>query len=281
MADKQLMLPGTIVKKSNAIARARSNFSVLESRIVALVATKVHIDDIDFNMYEIPLTELGVEEKKLSGDQYAEIKKALLKLKKAEIYIQGEGRNFAAYSVFSKVMYKNGVLSARFDPDLKPHFLQLKKNFTEYNLMDYLMLSSTYSQKLFEFLKSWASCNEHTETILDLFKLLNVPESLQRYPDFKRYVLEKAHKDINTKTSLSFEWEAIKTKNKVTSIQFIFSKKICLEIKTQKKVDDQQKQSDKNNQLFSEAAACAKSTISCVPKQNDLCNLCQRMGFKN
>ena len=59
MAERQLPLPGEIVKKSNALARARwSADSVWEPRLVALLASKVKQDDEDFQTYEIPIREL-------------------------------------------------------------------------------------------------------------------------------------------------------------------------------------------------------------------------------
>ena len=65
MAVKQLPLPGEIVKKSNALARARwSAESVWEPRLVALLASKVRADDTDFHVYEVPVTELMGRQRK-------------------------------------------------------------------------------------------------------------------------------------------------------------------------------------------------------------------------
>ena len=54
--------------------------------------------------------------------------------------------------------------------------------------------------------------------------MASASETLRKYTDFKRFVLDKAHRDINEKTSLNYEWEPLKTKNKVTALRFIFSK---------------------------------------------------------
>ena len=157
MAMQQLSLPGELVKKSNAITRAQwQPESIWEPRIVALVASKVRTDDEDFFTYKIPVTELtGVSEQNLRGNQYREIAKSIEHLGKAIIRIQGnKPRNFRQYNIFSMCGYEDGYLIARFDPDLKPHFLGLKEKFTEYSLMQLLLLPSTYSQRLFEILKS-------------------------------------------------------------------------------------------------------------------------------
>ena len=136
--------------------------------------------------------------------------------------------DWTKYNVFSRCRFrkKEGILELGFHPDLIPHYLQLKKNFVQYNLIEYLTLSSLYSQKVFEILKSWANRSEITILIPELHVALSVPESLRiDFAAFRRRALEKAYKDINEKTSLRYEWEAIKTKNKVTAIRFIFSQK--------------------------------------------------------
>ena len=59
MAAKQLPLPGEIVKKSNALCRARWEVdSLYEPRLVALTASKVKRSDLDFQVYEIPLQDI-------------------------------------------------------------------------------------------------------------------------------------------------------------------------------------------------------------------------------
>ena len=128
MAMKQVPLPGNIVKKSNAIARAKwQPESIWEPRIVALVASKVQENDEDFQTYRIPVAELtGLSDEKLQGKQYHDIKRSILHLRKAEIYIEGnKPRNFRSYGIFSMTGYEDGYMLARFDPDMKPHFLNL------------------------------------------------------------------------------------------------------------------------------------------------------------
>ena len=50
-----IMEENTLVKKSNALARAkRSADSIWIGRMVAIVASQVHTEDADFQEYEIP-----------------------------------------------------------------------------------------------------------------------------------------------------------------------------------------------------------------------------------
>jgi plasmid replication initiation protein len=233
MAKEQIVLPGTIVKKSNVLCRARwAVESVFEPRLVALVAARVNKNDEDFQTYEIPVRELtGLTND--GGEAYRTIKEVTESLMSRVIKIQAEGsRSFALYNVFSRCVYNDDTktISARFDPDLKPHYLGLKQKFTEYNLLEYLTLPSIYSQRIFEILKSWTDQSEVTIPLVDLYEMLNAPKTLRfNFKDFRRRVLEKAHKDINNKTSLRFIWEPVKKSTAVnaavTAVTFKFNPK--------------------------------------------------------
>ena len=228
MAEKQIAFNGEIVKMSNALARAQwTPESIWEPRIVALVASKVRADDEDFLVYKIPVAELtGVSDENLRGNQYREIAKSIAHLGKAVVRIQGsKPRNFRQYNVFGMCGYEDGYLIARFDPDLKPHFLHLKEQFTAYKLLEYLSLPSIYSQKMFEILRSWADQPSSTIALAELHEMLNVPDSMRHnFGEFRRRVLEKAHKDISEKATLRYAWEPIKEGKAVTAIRFVFSR---------------------------------------------------------
>lgn len=137
--------------------------------------------------------------------------------------------------------------------------------------MEFLLLPSTYSQRLFEVLKSWSSLPEAVIDLSDLFSMLDVPPSLQRYPDFRRYVLEKAHKDISGKTGLRYQWEPIKQGRAVAAIRFTFGA-----ISAQASEKKNQAKRSQDNELLKKAVACFKSG-SCSPRPNKQCDICGRL----
>ena len=61
----------------------------------------------------------------------------------------------------------------------------------------------------------------------ELKKLLMVEDvkSYNRFPDFRRFVLEKAQLEINELTDIDISFEPIKTGRKVTSIKFTIEEK--------------------------------------------------------
>ena len=273
MAQRQLVIPGPVVKKSNALARAAwSVKSVYEPRLVALVASRVRVDDQDFQDYEIPLSELlGGAVDGRTRQLVAEVIEGLL----GRILTLPRPNGWAKCNVFSWCEYdsKAGCIRARFDPGLKEHYLNLQSHFTQYSLMEFLLLPSTYSQRLFEVLKSWSSLPEAVIDLSDLFQMLDAPASLQRYPDFRRYVLEKAHRDITTRTGLRYEWEPIKKGRAVAAIRFTFGARSA-----QASEKKNQAKRSKDNELLKKAVACFKAKgPSCSPKSSKLCDICKRL----
>lgn len=274
MAQRQLVIPGPVVKKSNALARASwSVKSVYEPRLVALVASRVRADDQDFQDYEIPLSELlGGSGDGRTRQLVAEVVEGLL----GRVLTLPRPSGWAKCNVFSWCEYdsKAGCIRARFDPGLKEHYLNLQSHFTQYSLMEFLLLPSTYSQRLFEVLKSWSSLPEAVIDLSDLFEMLDVPASLRaNFKDFRRRVLEKAHKDISSQTGLRYQWEPIKKGRAVAAIRFTFGTRSA---QTSEKKN--QAQRSKDNELLKKAVACFQSKgFSCSPRDNKQCDLCKRL----
>lgn len=225
MDVKQLMLPGKTVKKSNALARARwSPDSVWEPRLVAMLAAQIKAGDTDFQTYEIRLVDLLGKDP--GGKDYQEFEKVIDKVMSRVITLRN-GDDWKKYTMFSSCEYssKKGILKIGFHPDLKEHYLQLNQ-YIRYNLIEFMLLPSIYSQRLFEFLKSWDDKKEVVIELKELHEMLDTPKALRaKYKDFRVRVLEKAHKDILKFTDIYYTWEPIKKGRAVSWIKFIFGKR--------------------------------------------------------
>jgi plasmid replication initiation protein len=242
MANRNLAL---MVKKSNILCRASwAPESVWEARLIALVASKIKTSDKDFQTYEVSITAILAGQDR-GGMSYNLIEDTTKKSMSHPIKIKNEKTGgWDMYNLFSKCSYnpKKSSITVRFDPDLKPHYLQLKKHFAKYDLAQFLLLPSTYSQRLYEILKSWDDQSEVNIDIVDLHTMLDVPESLKKnFKDFRRRVLEKAHKDITKHTVLKYEWEPIKRGRKVVFIKFVFTSRRAKKASAAKDLKRQQK----------------------------------------
>ncbi len=285
MATRQLLLPGEIVKKSNELCRAAwSVKSVYEPRLVALVASRVKKEDEVLQTYRIPAAALLGDA--TDGRTYAIISATCQNLQRKVIRFEtpGKKKGFELYNLFARVAYlpDEGIIEAEIHPKLLQHYIGLNLKFAEYNLFEFLKLPSTYSQRIFEILKSWDDMPFKEIDLDDLYRMLDVPESLRRYPDFRRKVLDRAHRDIG-KTSLRYEWEPVKRGRAVVAIRFVFTKKGVIAIHSKKSKKNTADESAKKNQAVIAATKCfTQSQGHCTPRpglmQCDVCKLYVQKG---
>ena len=154
---QQLTLPGEIVKKRNELVRSKISISNVDgSRILANLIACVRHDDTQFkDTYRVPVKDFMSDQ---GGKSYSNIKAMCRELAKATAEIEepdpdGPHPIFRIYTFFSSISYRKGVVEARFNQEMQPLLLDLRRCFTQYNLMEYLTLPSLYSQKLFEILQ--------------------------------------------------------------------------------------------------------------------------------
>jgi len=272
MYHQQRKLP-LILKKSNELVRTQLSVenNALANKIFATLIR--HIDENIFPSVSFSAGELIGEDAK-GGAEYRKLKKAAGVLMKARIdsleYDSiGKEIGFTMYNLFASCVYKNGVITAEFTASLKPHLLNLKKHFTPLNYFELIELSSFYSQRLYELLKSWENPSGFVELRLDaLYDLISYPKDLRGdFSSLRRKVLEQAERDINGKTGFQFRWEPIKEGRKVVAIRFIIGEQ---GEKSQKK--RQTKKAEKERQERNNAAVLRKPHIlaakACQKKNN-------------
>jgi Protein involved in initiation of plasmid replication len=265
----------------NVLARAQwPDGGQYDLDLVMHIASKIRIDDEDFQTYSFPVSELGYGDK-LDGRTYKRVKDALERLSSGSIKIQGERDNYYFYSLFSMAGYEDGKILVRFDPHLKPFFLHLSRNFTSFELFELRMLPSEYSKRLFLLLKSYSSLDDTVIDLDELHSKLHTPDSQKNdFAQFRLRVLNKAQKDLHD--SLLFEWEPIKKGKSVTRIRFIFNKKNVYAKRKEQEEKLKEKETQKQRQAIGKALECSRAQTSLDCKRNQgraACKLCDRLGL--
>lgn len=104
----------------------------------------------------------------------------------------------------------DGYIEFEFSKRLKKYLVALKKNFTEYQLYNILVLNSKHSARLYEIMKMY----RHRKTapvvkVEELREMLSV-KGYKKWNDFKRYILEPARNDLYNLTDIGFNFEELK-----------------------------------------------------------------------
>jgi plasmid replication initiation protein len=119
-----------------------------------------------------------------------------------------------------------GAVTVSIYKELLPYVHKLKARYTEVELKYVLRLSSSYSQRLYDLLKSRAFIAQPWRVErAELRKLLAIEDGkFELWGDFRRYVLEKAQEEINAATDLAFDLSDRRTGRTVAEVVFTLRK---------------------------------------------------------
>ena len=268
-------------KKSNVLISSKYKSSITENKILAVSMSRIKIDE------GRPIAKLTVSDfkhmvKGNDGSFYQKIKRVAKSMSGRQMFIEDkENNSFMLINLIGKVEYKEGVLTIKFEPDLKEYLVDIQKNYTTLNIEMMMSLESQYGFRLYELLKSRAYVpkrvqdnglykmvfglselkvtigivNTQTDTVSKALQTSNpdfdnivnniaLEKSFKTWYDFKRRVLEPSVEEINEKTDLHVEYIPIGKGQggKIHEIEFYVTRKDVV-----KKIEEEKKQSVKIN----------------------------------
>lgn len=221
-----------VVKSNDLIQRSRFSLSAQQQKIILYLISKISPKDEEFHKYKFSIGEFcrvcGLDAS--NGKNYLELRRAIKELRDRSIWVQLEDGRETLISWISKAYLEpnNGVIEIRLDEDLRPYLLDLKRNFTQFELVYTLHFKSKYSIRLYELLQSihYNKKESYSKqyTIEDLQKLLDA-EKYKDYKNFKARVLLPSLKEINQYSDKAVSFEEIKKGRRVTDIVITVSHK--------------------------------------------------------
>lgn len=218
-----------IVRKSDALVKARYSLSELALKFVTAVITNIkRSDDVD-KEYIFRVKDFAEMVGVGYGEFYNEMKDAVDELLKKPLHIKTDrGWIKANWIADAEYVEGEGYISFTISKKLRPYLFLLQEKFLQYRIENILKLKSGYVIRIFEILKDWYNGNTRYSKSKKVEKIVKVDwirETLEiprgyRYNDIKR-IIEKAKKQLAEKTDIKFDYEEIKTGRKVTHIKFI------------------------------------------------------------
>ncbi len=287
----QRKLPLTITK-SNELVRAQLQVenNSLANKIFYLLIRALGADS--FPKISVSARELGDN---TGGSQYRAIDTAtdvLLNAKVKTVFKDSDQNlGFRKSNIFTDCDYEKGIITAKFNTGMKPHLLELKKRFTTLNYFELMDLPSFYSQRIYEILKSWEKPDGLIELTLEAFyDMISFPKEMRDDFSFvRRKALEKAEKDINTRTELRYKWEPIKEGKKVVGLRFTIGEQgeVTKQKRAAKEENKKRKQahleSAERRPIFQAASTCRREhgiepggTCSLMKPRAKKCQTCRK-----
>lgn len=212
----------TLVVQHNAVIEARYRLTVEEQRLIKTLVSHIHSDDEDFKVYEIKIADLARLLDISDTSYYDRVKKVTRRILTNVLCFYDENGNEIQTNWLSSAKYHKGkgVVALRFDPELKPYLLQLKRLFTSYELGNILRLKGMYSIRIYELLKQYERIGRREFELEFLKKTLGIDAEYPQYRDFKKFVLVPAEKEISEKTDIKYATVEKKRGRKVIALVF-------------------------------------------------------------
>lgn len=241
-----------IVSKANdLVQKCRYKLSIEEQKTVAYIVSIIKPRKSDSDPiileYEFDIREFcrvcGFDYD--NGNNYIRYREVLRGLRNKSIWVPLPDGSETTAGWLAKVWMnkRQGMVKIRLDEDMLPFLFDYKDKFTEYQLLDVLAMTSKYSFRLYELLKSYANLKRWTFDADELQKLMDFNGN--NFAEFERKALKVAEKEINQHTALNVRHEITERGryNKVSKVKFyIYTKGEDIKVKI----------NDKNHEILDE-----------------------------
>lgn len=215
-----------VVKANELIQKSRFNLTLQQQKIVLYLISQIERNDKEFKLYSFSIQQFckvcGINY--TSGKNYNDLKEAIKEIAQKVLWIRlPNGKEATVRWIEKAYIDRNtGTIEIRLDEDMKPYLLQLRDNFTQYELIWTLQFNSKYSIRLYELIKSIHYHDldpyERTYDIDELKRLLDA-ETYKTYQHFKDRALQVAVDEINSTSDKLVSFVPIKDGRAVKKIR--------------------------------------------------------------
>lgn len=214
-----------VVKHNRLIeAKGQMEFTLLEQKLLLALVSEISTEDKDLTTYNISIREfLGLSgHEKIGGKDYKEVHNIAERLMNKIIRIKEDDGSTLSVAFLSsaKTSENNDFIKLSFDKYLKPYLIDLKEQFTQYQLNNILKLNSGYSIRIYELLKQYEKIRKRKFEVNALKEFLGISDKYRRFSNFESRILKIAKKEINEYTDIDIDYEKIKRGRRITQIAF-------------------------------------------------------------
>lgn len=224
----------TVVKHNDIIQKSKYKLSAVEQKTVAFLVSLIKPKEEYPNQIQPIEYEFEIQDyckvcdiDYNQGKNYKMVRDTLKALRDKSINVTLPNGTDTSVSWINKYWANKGTGKARvrFDDDMAPYIFNVRENTTQYELLNVLPMQSKYAIRLYEICRSWAGIYSKQYDLKELRSMLGVADNeLVRYPDFRRYVLEIAQREINEYTDIEVNFEPITKGRKVIAIRINIKK---------------------------------------------------------
>lgn len=224
--------PQSLVVQHNALVNARFNLNALETRLFLALLMQIERDASSFAVCRIPVRVLCPDSH--SNSVYAEVVEMTRKMATRALHIEvlapDGGRvkepNRLNRPLMARCDYlkSEGVVEARFNDEIAPYLLELRKSYTQAQVSQLLLIRSAAAHRIYWLVREYAQQGRRERRIEvdELRHLLGLNEQYAgRFDHFKARVLLRAQQEL-AGTDLPITLELERAGKMVKAIVFRF-----------------------------------------------------------
>lgn len=209
-----------VTSNSFITAGGLEKLSLKARKMLYIAISQCKKNDENFYIYEISIKEFAKLMNITPEAVYSEADNITNELMSAFLCVIPEGeKHFTKYSLFSMCEYKHdGLLRFKLNSDMTTFLLELKGNFSQPLLDDFMKMNSSYSMAIWHLMQR--EMHSHKPNLLNtiqfdlsLEELREVTETktkLKQVGHFKEKVFDKALREIEENCGVKITYENIK-----------------------------------------------------------------------
>ena len=215
-----------ILEEHNDLITAQYDMPASEQDIFALVLSQIKKEDPPEKRYRVLVKDIvAITQKQVD---YTKVEKSAKKLLSRVCKIIRDNGDPLYTSMISDAEHirGSGYIEIGVSSKLRPYLVDLKANFTRYQLRMFGALRSKYSKRIYKMLSQFKNTGimrisvEELKTRLKLLDPKTGREAFKTWTIFANKVLEVAKQEINEFTDIRCAFKAHKTKRKFTHLEF-------------------------------------------------------------
>ena len=250
-----------LVYKSNHLVNASYKLTLNEQRIILLAISKLDSREQYSNRtVQIKSDEFCKRFSVKKSDFYNTINLTLNSLFSRVVRIKNNEIKHEFRFISSKKYYNNlSYFEITFSNEIMDYLIDLKDNFSRYNLKHIVNFKNKHSVRIYELLNefSYKNIKKRIIKIEELKECLDLKNEYSRFNSFRESVIDKAINEINEYTNINVKYNKIYNSSKsVEAIEFIFSFKYKdVENKSKTNINKKFYNTDKNREKNSDIKA--------------------------
>lgn len=219
------MTKTNLVVKSNELIEARHSLSMNEQKMILYAVSKINKNDKQLNKIRIKARDFIDLLDVTSKDRYGAVKNIAKSLTTESIHIEKENGGWILLTWLSSAEYipNEAIIEMEFSEKLIPYLLQLKENFTRYELQNVIYMRSRHSIRLYELLKQYQTIGVRRFSLDEFREFMDLKGSYPRTYDLEKHVVKVAIEEINDLTDIRIDYDRYREGRSIAGFIFMIN----------------------------------------------------------